>query len=559
MLFVSTYVPVPDETGYYIKSGKHFSRYIYLRNYRKDGKLKHEVLCIGRKAINPETNEECLNPNDNYYRHFNLEPPAGAEVKGCGRTKKSVTKRYCQKEENSVMGFGFGIAMFAIAKKLGLEAILTDIFGSDAARDIIGLAMFYCDSYRGLTELEYFAERQMCFTDAVLTADSAYKLFSDIDRAEITEFFRRWSPSQLDNGVACYDVTSLSSYAERIPGIEYGYNRDGEELPQLNVGMFSNVKTGMPIAYEIYNGSINDFTNFPYVVNNAAGWGLSKKFLIVMDGGFAAPGAVGCANLKGYGCLVGIPLSRSAKARALVLNWRKENCDAESFSKYSFDDDTVCREVPFEIPGGAKGRLFMYCNLDSFALQRSSVQKQIASQKEILKNLGRISPDEAKKFRHYFSVGIRDDGTFSFELRQDVLADDLNLCGTMALFTTSPDITAEQALELYRRKDVVEKNFGDLKNNILGERIRVHKRDSVTGKFFVSFISLILRTELHNRLKSWIKTNKSSVLAVIHQLENIECVKRGDCWLMDKALTRVQKELIKLLEIPIRQIDIKHE
>lgn len=559
MLFVSTYVSIPKDTGYYLKSGKHYSRYIYLRTYHKDGKLKHDVLCIGRKAINPETNEECLNPNDNYYKHYNLEPPVGVEVKGCGQTKKSVPKRYHQNNENSVLGFGYGIAMFGIAKKLGIESILTDIFGSEIARNIIGLAMFYCDSYRGLTELEYFTERQMCFTNSVLTADSAYKLFSDIDKVEITEFFRKWAPAQIENDVACYDVTSLSSYAEQIPGVEYGYNRDKEELPQLNIGMFSNVKTGMPIAYEIYNGSINDFTNFPYVVNNAADWGLNKKFLIVMDGGFADPDTVDYVNLKDYDCLVGIPLSRSVKARKSVLDWRKENNDAESFSKYSFEDDTVCREVSFSISANTTGRLFMYCNLDSFALQRSSVQKEINSQREILKNLTHISEKEAKKFKHYFSIEIHDDLTFSFEIKQDVLANDLNLCGTMVLFTTSPNISAEQALELYRKKDVVEKNFGDLKNNILGERIRVHKRDALTGKFFVSFISLILRTELHNKLKSWIKTNKSSVLAVIHQLENIECVKRADYWLLDKALTRVQKELIKILEIPIRQIDINRE
>jgi transposase len=44
----------------------------------------------------------------------------------------------------------------------------------------------------------------------------------------------------LTSGSVCYDVTSISSYSQEMVSVERGYNRDGDDLAQFNLGMFCN-------------------------------------------------------------------------------------------------------------------------------------------------------------------------------------------------------------------------------------------------------------------------------------------------------------------------------
>jgi transposase len=38
-------------------------------------------------------------------------------------------------------------------------------------------------------------------------------------------------------------VTSISSYVQEMPSVERGYNRDGDDLSQFNIGMFCDELT----------------------------------------------------------------------------------------------------------------------------------------------------------------------------------------------------------------------------------------------------------------------------------------------------------------------------
>ena len=55
-----------------------------------------------------------------------------------------------------------------------------------------------------------------------------------------------------------YDITSLSSYSQLINLLEYGYNRDGEPLPQINMSLILDKDKGIPVMYDIFPGSISD-------------------------------------------------------------------------------------------------------------------------------------------------------------------------------------------------------------------------------------------------------------------------------------------------------------
>jgi len=49
-----------------------------------------------------------------------------------------------------------------------------------------------------------------------------------------------------------YDITSLSSYSQFINLLEYGYNREGGSLPQINLSLVLDKDKGIPVMYDIY-------------------------------------------------------------------------------------------------------------------------------------------------------------------------------------------------------------------------------------------------------------------------------------------------------------------
>ncbi|HNT59909.1 MAG TPA: hypothetical protein PK712_00810 [Rectinema sp.] len=67
-----------------------------------------------------------------------------------------------------------------------------------------------------------------------------------------------WIDKIIEDEWLCYDITSISSYSELNEYIRYGYNRDREQLPQLNLAIFFGQQSGLPAYYQRLPGNITD-------------------------------------------------------------------------------------------------------------------------------------------------------------------------------------------------------------------------------------------------------------------------------------------------------------
>ena len=82
-----------------------------------------------------------------------------------------------------------------------------------------------------------------------------------------------------------YDITSLSSYSQLINLLEYGYNRDGESLPQINLSLILDKDKGIPVMYDIFPGSISDVSTLSGTLKKIKAHGI-QNYVAVMDRGF---------------------------------------------------------------------------------------------------------------------------------------------------------------------------------------------------------------------------------------------------------------------------------
>ena len=67
--------------------------------------------------------------------------------------------------------------------------------------------------------------------------------------------------------------------------VEFGYNRDKENLGQINMGMFFGEESKLPVFYTTYYGSITDKTHMRTMLDNGIRLGI-KNAGFVMDRGF---------------------------------------------------------------------------------------------------------------------------------------------------------------------------------------------------------------------------------------------------------------------------------
>jgi transposase len=82
-----------------------------------------------------------------------------------------------------------------------------------------------------------------------------------------------------------YDITSLSSYSQSISLLEYGYNRDGLDLPQINLSLIVDKDLCIPVMYDLYPGSISDVTTLTNTVKKIKAMGV-QNYTMIMDRGF---------------------------------------------------------------------------------------------------------------------------------------------------------------------------------------------------------------------------------------------------------------------------------
>lgn len=83
-----------------------------------------------------------------------------------------------------------------------------------------------------------------------------------------------------------------------------------------------------------------------------------------------------------------------------------------------------------------------------------------------------------------------------FEEKAHIIELELNLCGYFVI-VTSEKMTAKEALEIYKGRDVSEKLFLSDKTFLGNHCIRVDSDESAETKTFIGFIALIIRNRMY--------------------------------------------------------------
>lgn len=287
-----------------------------------------------------------------------------------------------------------------------------------------------------------------------------------------------------------FDTTSI--YFEGKGGEtigERGFSKDKRpDLKQMVVGVIID-SDGRPICCEMWSGNTTDVkTLVPVVDRMRERFGISR-FCIVADRGMISSGTIAELENRNISYILGTRMRRVNKIKKEVLS------HAGRYSEVYREGVKSNAPSPLKVKQVERdGERYIVClNTRQARKDQRDREAIIGSLTDKLKS-GSKSLVGNKGYRKYLKV---DKGSVQIDLEK--VQYESRFDGKWVL-TTNTDLPAGEVALKYKELWQVERIFRDVKS-LLDTRPVYHQRDeNIRGHVFCSFLALVMRKELENRL-----------------------------------------------------------
>ena len=456
--------------------GKNGTVYLYEdKSYwdKERGYSTHKRKCIGRLGEdgNPVYNE--------YYRD---------------REKMQVLERKAIEAElaSTTTLIGQRMVLDKQAGATGVDKVLEKAFGKEDASRILALA--YYDICRGKAfsrSGQWLEDRG--FGGLGLTTQRISELLSRAGRQDsVNTFLKAWVGTRNDGVNLLFDITSVSTYGKGNPYAEYGYNRDGERLEQVNLALLSSCGSGLPLWYKELKGSMSDKAVLGEVLEE-----LDKldagRFTFVGDRGFFTSDNL--RNLTAHGIKFLVPIPSSAKLGRELVAERRDGLVSPANVIRMGDGCIIYGETVFRKT--EHGRTWFHVFFDPVCKDKVTagfMEKLAACMDELAS--GKEYEAHRDLYERYFVVKETPKRGRRVVYNDAALKEYLDSDSCYWVLMGTEKRTAAEALSEYRKRNGVELSFDDVKNLLDLNRLRNHSDATIRGKIFVNFIALILLSSL---------------------------------------------------------------
>lgn len=425
----------------------------------------------------------------------------------------------------------------SLARSSGLADCLWKSFGIGDGMRILRLAMHQvCDEGAVYLALDWWDDIGGADMSG-LSSSAAGSLLAGIGRdvAARRAFFAEWLRTCGMPKALIHDTTSISTYSSDLELAEWGYNRDGDSLPQVNLALVAAKANRLPVWYRTLPGSVPDVASLKGTSAMLRDLGL-EDFSFTLDKGFYSRDNLVDMLDGGICFIIGIPLHLK-QARKLVA---RHLGALAKFKRRFLAGGTPVGHVPcqFQVErrDGTAADLpaHLYFSAERRHQMSMRIEKTVLELAEKAERLSFDSPQQARRwleentrsFARFFGVVPRD-GRSVLAVKPNRVANALKSQG-LTLIVTSPPADAseaparEEVLEDYRSRDLAEKLFDAYKNATGNDRLRTGGDQAAEGRVFLAFVSLVLRALLENKLREASLKSRLAVPEVMAMLKKIK-------------------------------------
>ena len=412
--------------------------------------------------------------------------------------------------------FGPYLLLSKVSKEIGLTSAINRCF-PDTHDMILSLAFFVTQKGLPLSRSELWSENHMHPYGQHMSSQRVSDLLKSITEDERQRFLSLWLKRLSEIEYLCYDITSISSYSEGNSYLRYGHNRDKDGLPQVNLAMLFGQSSGLPAYYRRLPGNITDVTTLKQTIETLDFLG-KTKLQFILDRGFYSEGNLNALFSKRYRFVIAVPTNR-LWVRSILDQYSGCITSPEYYSQVS-DDEVLYMASHLHKWQGHRCYLHVFYNATRAAEDYDNLVKSLLIRRTELET-GNTKEAYRDLYDRFFVVKNTPKRGLQVSFNEDEIAKYRRRYAGFFCILTNVKMPSAELLGIYRRKDVVENCFDDLKNALDLKRLRVHSSEAMDSRLFIQFISLILLSSVRAIAKTSEALRHSSPRDIMEALEAI--------------------------------------
>lgn len=338
-----------------------------------------------------------------------------------------------------------------------------------------------------------------------ITDEQMAKLYSCLgfDKVSLSKLFSLRCKRVKSETRINYDSTSIPTTASDIYYRHMSKSKEGVIEPMMHLSVLVEQDTGMPVMYRLFSENNPDcitVNDLIFRIEELFGDVKGKNILFVFDRGYESKDNLLSCSMNGKSCLM------AAKNVELKFIREVRNKFDDFWDLSSIIPGTAVNGHSAEVKLKHRGEEFsvwvhVFRSDEKSAVETKAFLKQLDKFEQNWKSSSRkdraeMVKDPLSRFYNFRELdGLRDrivrNGNAINEYTRDF--------GFFANVSLS-EMTSEQAYNIYRGRDNIEKYFESGKMGIKLDTVRAHRQDTMEGRFVVAFVALSIIAELKFQL-----------------------------------------------------------
>lgn len=501
----------------------------YWNKEKKQSRAKRKL--IGK--LDPETNEVIPTKK---------KAIKSEEVKEVKRGRVPVT-------EAARSFYGATYLFDSIGDKINLTEQLKKCF-PDTYRQILSLAYYLIlEDKNPLSRFSKWSYLHKHPYGKDIASQRSSELFASITEKDRERFFRLWGKQRVEKEYWAYDTTSISSYSKCLKQVKYGFNKDYDPLPQINLALLYGEKSNLPFYYRKLAGNIPDVKTITNLLADMESLGFFKVKL-VMDKGFYSESNINELYKNHRKFLISTRTSLKYvkteidKVRDSIRNWSNYSQEYDLYRTSVSITWAYSQNRPNKkdtIKDEKRLYLHIYFSAEKAVEEEKKLNIMLGNLQRELESGSKIAEHE-NLYNKYFDISNTPARGTKAIAKNDVIEEARRNHGYFTLISNDLKDPIE-ALEIYRNKDLIEKAFGNVKDRLNLRRTLVSSEQSLDGKLFVEFIALIYLSYIKKQMQEKEMFKKYTLQEVLDELDVIECFEQTGKTIRVGEMTKNQTTL----------------
>jgi transposase len=387
----------------------------------------------------------------------------------------------------------------------------------DNYKKMLSLVFFMVQKGLALSRCEAWSESHLHASGQPISSQQVSDFLKQVTEGSRQHFLSLWLEHLLENELLCYDITSISSYASANEYVRRGHNRDNEKLPQINLAMLYGQKSGLPAYYRRLPGNITDVSTLKATIATLDFLGSTKLFFI-LDRGFYSEKNVDMLLEKRYRFVL---MARTDRvwARDIIDQYYDQVASPEMYRQTS-EDEVLYMVSHLHKWNGRRCYAHLYYNATRAAEDFDKLSRKLVACK------GELERDEVESvnkglYDRFFIVKRTPKRGLSVSYNDAEIQNYRKRYAGFFCILTNVKIDSGDLLDVYRRKDVIEHCFDDLKNGLDMKRLRVHTSGAMDTRLFIQFLASILLSKIRGVAKCHKELQFKSPREIMEAMESV--------------------------------------